>query len=150
MTPTNTGYVFTPPSQIVVVNSSNFTGLNFTPVSGCPTCDTIWPATTVPTVGDSGDATATELGVKFRADNDGYITGVRFYKASTNTGTHVGHLWTSTGTQLGSATFTGESVAGWQMVLFATPIPVVANTTYVASYFAPAGHYAGTPASSQP
>src|SRR5271166_642383 len=143
VTPTNTGYVFTPPSQIVVINGSNFTGLNFSPRSGCPTCDTIWLATTVPTVADTGDATATELGVKFRPDNDGYITGVRFYKASTNTGTHVGHLWTSTGTPLGSATFTGETVAGWQMVLFATPIPVVANTTYIASYFAPAGHYSG-------
>ena len=143
VTPTNNGYAFTPPSQIVVINGSNFTGLNFSPVSGCPTCDTIWLATTLPTLADSGDATATELGVKFRADNDGYITGVRFYKASTNTGTHVGHLWTSTGTPLGSATFTGETVAGWQMVLFATPIPVVANTTYIASYFAPAGHYSG-------
>ena len=143
VTPANTGYVFTPVSQIVVVNGSDFTGLSFATVSGCPTCDTIWPATTVPTVADSGDATATELGVKFRADSDGYITGLRFYKASTNTGTHVGHLWTSTGTLLGSATFTSEGVAGWQQVLFATPIPVVANTTYVASYFAPSGHYSG-------
>ena len=143
VTPANTGYVFTPVSQIVVVNGSNFTGLSFSTVSGCPTCDTIWPATTIPTVADSGDATATELGVKFRADNDGYITGLRFYKATTNTGTHVGHLWTSTGTLLGSATFTSEGVTGWQQVLFAAPIPVVANTTYVASYFAPAGHYSG-------
>ena len=143
ITPVNTGYVFTPVSQIVVVNSSNFTGLNFTTVNGCPTCNTIWPSAATPTTADSGDATATELGVKFRADSDGYITGLQFYKATTNTGTHVGHLWTSTGTLLGSATFTNEGVTGWQQVLFAAPIPVTANTTYVASYFAPAGHYAG-------
>ncbi len=141
VTPTNTGYVFTAISQIVVVSGTNFTGLSFSTVSGCPTCNTIWAATAAPTTGDSGDTASTELGVKFRADSDGYITGLQFYKASTNTGTHVAHLWTSTGTLLGTATFTTEGISGWQQALFATPIPVVANTTYVASYFAPSGHY---------
>ena len=51
------------------------------------------------------------------------------------------HLWTNTGTLLGTATFTGESASGWQQVDFATPVPISANTTYVASYFAPNGHY---------
>ena len=50
-------------------------------------------------------------------------------------------MWSSTGTLLGTATVTGESAAGWQQMLFASPIPVVANTTYVASYLAPSGHY---------
>ena len=54
------------------------------------------------------DTAAVELGVKFRADVAGSITGVRFYKGTGNTGTHVGHLWTSTGTLLATATFTGE------------------------------------------
>ena len=97
----------------------------------------------MPTVVDGGDSTANELGVKFRADNDGYITGLRFYKAGNNTGTHIAHLWSSTGTLLGSATFASESAVGWQQVLFASPMPVLANTTYVASYFAPSGHYSG-------
>ena len=39
-------------------------------------------------------------------DFDGAVTGVRFYKAATNTGTHVGSLWTTGGTLLASATFT--------------------------------------------
>ena len=143
ITATNPGFVFTPISQVVVVNGSDFSGLSFSTVSGCPTCSTIWPATSIPTVADSGDATATELGVKFRADNDGYVTGLQFYKATYNTGTHVGNVWASDGTLLGSATFTSEGITGWQQVLFAKPIPVVANTTYVASYFAPAGHYSG-------
>ena len=30
---------------------------------------------------------------------------------------------------------------GWQQVNFSSPIPVSANTVYVASYFAPQGHY---------
>ena len=40
------------------------------------------------------------------------------------------------------ATFSGETASGWQQVNFATPVAIAANTTYVASYFAPAGGYA--------
>ena len=43
---------------------------------------------------------AVELGVKFRADFDGAATGIRFYKAAANTGTHIGSLWTDGGTLL--------------------------------------------------
>jgi hypothetical protein len=53
---------------------------------------------------------------------------------------HVGHLWTSGGTLLGSVTFTNETFDGWQQALFATPISITANTTYVVSYFAPQGY----------
>ena len=38
------------------------------------------------------------VGVKFTADTDGSIAGLRFYKAAANTGTHVGTLYSSTGT----------------------------------------------------
>ena len=79
--------------------------------------------------------------MKFRSDIAGSITGIRFYKATANTGTHLGHLWSSTGTLLASATFTGESASGWQQVNFATPVAIAANTVYVASYHATVGHY---------
>jgi large repetitive protein len=82
-----------------------------------------------------------ELGVKFRAGVDGYITGIRFWKPSGATGTHVGHLWTTAGgSPLGEVTFSGETVSGWQEATFASPIAVVANTTYIASYHAPSGY----------
>lgn len=90
---------------------------------------------------DSNDATAVELGVKFRSDSNGSVTGLRFYKARANGGTHVGHIWSRSGVLLGSATFTSETTSGWQQVNFSSPIPVSANTTYIASYFAPKGHY---------
>ena len=67
--------------------------------------------------------------------------GIRFYKSAANTGTHVGNLWSSTGTLLASATFTNETASGWQQVNFANPVAITANTLYVASYFSPAGHY---------
>jgi N,N-dimethylformamidase beta subunit-like, C-terminal/Domain of unknown function (DUF4082)/Fibronectin type III domain len=104
---------------------------------------TIFDFATPATV-DSGDTTSVELGVKFKADYNGSITGVRFYKASTNIGVHIGSLWSSTGTRLAQATFANESASGWQTVTFASPVSVTAGTTYVASYFAPSGHYSHT------
>ena len=77
--------------------------------------------------------------MKFRTDVAGYITGVRFYKGTGNTGTHVGNLWTAGGTPLATATFTAETATGWQQVTFATPVAVAANTTYVASYHTTSG-----------
>ena len=79
--------------------------------------------------------------MKFRSDVAGTVTGVRFYKGSSNTGTHTGHLWTATGTLLASATFAGETASGWQQATFSSPVPIAANTTYVVSYFAPNGSY---------
>ncbi|MDA8430935.1 MAG: DUF4082 domain-containing protein [Geobacteraceae bacterium] len=101
----------------------------------------IWPAATVPRLVDSGPDNAVELGMKFRADVSGYVTGIRFYKASTNSGLHVGNLWTDNGTLLATAPFTGESASGWQQVLFPAAVPISANTDYVVSYHTSAGHY---------
>ncbi len=108
--------------------------------SVCP-C-TIWPSSSVPAVASYTDTDAVNVGVKFKSDLNGFITGIRFYKGAGNTGTHVGTLWTSGGAQLATATFTGESASGWQQVNFATPVAVTANTVYVASYFAPNGGWA--------
>ncbi|HET7488416.1 MAG TPA: N,N-dimethylformamidase beta subunit family domain-containing protein, partial [Acidimicrobiales bacterium] len=109
--------------------------------SACP-CTTMWPASATPTNPSEPDGSAVELGVKFQSDQAGTITGIRFYKGSGNTGTHVGNLWSSTGTRLATANFSGETASGWQQVNFTTPVSITANTTYVASYFAPAGVYA--------
>jgi N,N-dimethylformamidase beta subunit-like, C-terminal/Domain of unknown function (DUF4082)/Fibronectin type III domain/Bacterial Ig domain len=90
---------------------------------------------------DSGDGSSINVGVKFTTSTFGTASGIRFYKAGTNTGTHIGSLWTASGQPLASATFTSESTSGWQQVNFAQPVLLNANTTYVASYFAPKGHY---------
>ncbi|MBP1688536.1 MAG: hypothetical protein H6Q33_4679, partial [Deltaproteobacteria bacterium] len=106
----------------------------------CP-CS-IWPATATPAVvAATNDGGAVELGVKFRASVAGTITGIRFYKGATNTGTHVGSLWTSTGTLLGQVAFTNETASGWQQATFASPVAITANTTYVASYHTNGGNY---------
>ena len=142
--PNQTGLVFTPTSQSTTVSGASVIGANFSVPANCP-CDTIWPATKIPGTVDDGDNSSTEVGLKFRSDTAGLITGLRFYKGAANTGVHQGNLWSSTGTLLATATFTGESSTGWQQVFFTTPVSITANTTYVASYFAPVGHYAGDP-----
>jgi len=95
----------------------------------------------IPTITSHTDTRAVELGVKFRADQDGYITGIRFYKGISNTGTHLGHLWTINGNLLAEVMFVDESSEGWQTATFATPVPILANTTYVASYHTDTGYY---------
>jgi len=110
------------------------------PPGTCP-C-TIWTAASTTPAGPDGDTSAVELGVRFRSSISGFITGVRFYKFSTNTGTHIGNLWSNTGALLATATFTAESSSGWQQVNFASPVAITANATYVASYHTNTGHYA--------
>jgi len=110
-------------------------------VWSCP-C-TIWNGTTGPTLASASDSNAVELGVKFRTTVNGYITALRFYKGPANTGTHVGNLWTSTGSLLASVTFTNETASGWQQATLPSPVAITANTTYVASYHTNVGGYAG-------
>ncbi len=101
----------------------------------------LWQPPVVPGLVDGGADSPVQVGVKFRSDVAGSITGIRFYKSAANSGTHVGSLWTSTGTRLASATFTGETASGWQQVNFATPVTIAANTIYIASYHTTVGHY---------
>ena len=105
---------------------------------------TIFSPTSTPQTPLASDGQGITLGVKFRSSQNGFITGVRYYKGAGTTGTHTGQLWSRTGTLLAATTFTGETASGWQQVLFATPIAITANTTYVATYFSPSGQYAAS------
>lgn len=124
-------------SNIVTKNS-----ISRQPLADCP-CSIFSPAD-VPATPRTNDGNALELGVKFRSSQNGFITGIRYYKGTGTTGTHLGHLWSSTGQQLGEVTFSNETESGWQVATFNTAIAVTANTTYIASYFSPSGDYAYT------
>jgi len=82
---------------------------------------------------------AVTLGVKFRSDVSGSISALRFYKGAGNNGTHIGLLYSSSGTLLAEATFAGETASGWQQVNLATPVTIAANTTYVVAYWTATG-----------
>jgi hypothetical protein len=82
------------------------------------------------------------LGLRFHSDVPGYITGIQFYKGSSNTGTHTGALWSAAGARLASVTFSNETTSGWQQASFSSPVSIAANTTYIVSYTAPNGGHA--------
>ena len=123
-------------------NWSFTTALPPAPANACP-CS-LFDDGTVPTVVTSGDPSAVTLGVRFTAQTNGQVTGVKFYKGPTNTGTHVGSLWSASGTLLASATFVAESTAGWQTVTFSSPVRVTAGTEYLAAYRTTVGQYSVT------
>ena len=117
-------------------------GVTVTIGTGTQTCPcTIFPSSTVPGTPDQGADSPVELGVRFTASVNGSITGIRFYKSTNNTGTHVGNLWNNSGTLLASATFSNETASGWQQVNFSSPVAISAGTVYVASYHCTVGHY---------
>lgn len=97
---------------------------------------------TVPPVKADTDPNAVTLGLKFTTKVAGKVTGLRFYKGTGNTGTHVGALYSQAGTRLAKASYASESASGWQSVSFSSPINVAAGATLTAATFAPRGHYA--------
>ena len=105
------------------------------------TTTSLWTNSALPGTVDTNDGAAVNLGIRFTADTNGYITGLKFYKSAANTGVHTASLWTSSGQLLATTVFTNESSSGWQQVNFSSPVAITAGTTYVASYFAPRGHY---------
>ena len=85
-----------------------------------------------------------ELGIKFRVTQGGTLDSVWFYKGTSNTGTHVGSLWSNTGALLASVTFTGETGSDWQKMKFPTPVALSPGITYTISYWGAAGIYAAS------
>jgi len=95
----------------------------------------------VPKTIDSGDASSVELGLRFSPAADGFVTGVRFYKSTANTGIHTGSLWNASGVRLATVTFSSETASGWQKASFSPQVAVSGGQTYTVSYSDPAGHY---------
>ena len=141
--PTNSG---TDPSRTIswAVNDGTLNSATQTTTvnisSGPATASLFSPSATPGTVTEN-DPSAVDLGVKFQASTNGTIIGIRFYKGPQNTGTHIGDLWTTSGTLLASATFTNETASGWQQVNFSSPVSITASTTYIASYQTNTGFY---------
>ncbi len=124
-----------------LANSITWSFTTAASTTGCTGTTSIWPTNPIPSVIADPDTSPVEVGVKFRSTVNGYICGIRFYKSSSNTGTHVGTLWSGAGQPLAQATFSNETASGWQQVDFATPVAITANTVYIASYHAPVGRY---------
>jgi hypothetical protein len=111
---------------------------------GGSTIYTVFQSSSTPATPLANDEQGIELGMRFRSTQNGFINGIRYYKGSGTSGTHIGSLWTNGGTRLAQATFINETPSGWQQVLFSSPVAITAGVTYVASYFSPSGDYAAT------
>jgi hypothetical protein len=71
---------------------------------------------------------------------------VKFYKSPNDPSTsHTGTLWSASGQQLATGTFTSETASGWQTLTFSAPVAIAANTLYVVSVHFPNGEYTYTP-----
>ena len=132
----------TAPLLVLAVASALLVAIPARPAAAATCPCSIFSATQTPGNPSENDTDPVELGVKFRADTDGAITAIRFYKGTGNGGAHTGSLWDSAGKQLSTVAFTGETTTGWQQANLPSPIAVTAGTTYVASYYAPVGRYA--------
>jgi hypothetical protein len=97
-----------------------------------------------PATVEVNDPGSVVLGMKFSSAVPGQVRGIRFYKAAGNTGTHVVGLFTNQGQPLAQATVTSETASGWQEAVFAAPVAIEPNVTYVAAYLAPNGRYSAT------
>jgi Domain of unknown function (DUF4082) len=140
--PTNSG---ADPSRTVswVVNDGTLNSATQTTtmnIAGASATASLFSPSATPTVTEN-DPNAVDLGVKFQASTNGTIIDIRFYKGPQNTGTHIGDLWSTSGTLLANATFTNETASGWQQVNFSTPVSITAGTTYIASYHTNTGFY---------
>lgn len=87
----------------------------------------------VPAQVNQADNTAYSLGLKFQTTVDGYLKGIRFWKDSNESGTHVGKIWAINGTLLRAVDFTNETSSAWQNQLFPQQLFINANTTYLVS-----------------
>jgi hypothetical protein len=105
-----------------------------------PPATSVWSSSAIPGTPWLSDLSPVTLGVKFRSDTSGSISGIRFYKGLGNNGAHIGLLYSSTGALLAQATFSGETASGWQQASFSQAVNIAANTTYIAAYFTNSGY----------
>ncbi|HWH95015.1 MAG TPA: N,N-dimethylformamidase beta subunit family domain-containing protein, partial [Baekduia sp.] len=101
----------------------------------CTVLSGVTPASTGLDVQDGrpGTGATYELGMKFTVDRTMRLTAIRYYRDAGETGSHVGRLWNSAGTQIGSATFSGETTSGWQQAALTTPVTLSSGATYTVS-----------------
>ena len=90
------------------------------------------------------DSNAVTLGVRFRSTQPGKVSGIRFFRGATSRDGYAVKLFASNGALLAAAKAWKDTcvVPCWEEVDFASPVPLAADTTYVAAYYTSGGRYA--------
>ena len=85
----------------------------------------------IPANANATDGVTYELGTAFQPASDGTVTAIRFYKAASETGAHIGHLWSADGsTLLATVNFARETASAWQSATLSKPVRLSAGATY--------------------
>ena len=144
ITPIKTGYIFSPSSLTVSFNGTTVSGLAFSVSPNSTSPNQSLFTTQAPAGISYNDGVSYELGTRFYSDVAGQIAAIRFWKSSSESGTHVGHIWNSKGTLLATVTFANETASGWQQQSLGTPLTVTANTEYLVSVNTGKNYYVAT------
>ena len=90
------------------------------------------------------DAGAVTLGIIFRSTQPGKVSGIRFFRGATSRDGYAVKLFAGNGSLLAAAKTWKDTcvVPCWEEVDFASPVPLAADTTYVAAYYTSSGRYA--------
>lgn len=86
-----------------------------------------------PQLPNISDGRPYELGMKFQSSVAGRITGIRHFKAASETGAHIGRIWSAAGAELAKVSFTNETASGWQTAYLASPLNIEAGAIYTVS-----------------
>lgn len=105
--------------------------------------DGFWDNTAQPQLLVDPDRNAVELGLKFRASTNGFVSGIQFCKTADNTEVHDVHFCISSGQLQAKATLLKTTQTGWLTVSSSVPVEIHANTSYISSYYVPSasGNY---------
>src|SRR5882757_1280269 len=83
----------------------------------------------------NGDAAGYELGLTVQIQFSGKITGVNFFKASTNPGPHSVSVWKPDGTNMNTTVcdvaYDVDGVSGWIYQTLSSPVNVTAGDTMI-------------------
>jgi parallel beta-helix repeat protein len=103
-------------------------------------------STDVPDIENDGpdNLLAINVGIKFKVTVPTTVTALRFYKGSSNTGTHIMRIWAPGDSLVADITFDSETASGWQEKALPTPASLSPNVEYVLSLYSPTGVYSLT------
>jgi hypothetical protein len=101
----------------------------------------LFGTTATPANANATTVTDIQVATRFRATAAGVVTSIRFYKGTSNTGTHTGFLWSSTGTRLAQVTFVNETASGWQTAVLTTPVRLTVGSEYRVGMYSTSNRY---------
>jgi lysophospholipase L1-like esterase len=99
---------------------------------------------TTPQVLTVNPGVSAEVGTKFTASAPVTITGMKFYKSTTNKST-IGSLWDPATKRRITTTIYPANATGWIEAKFSKPVVAKAGQSFVVSSFLPKGGYSETP-----